>query len=263
MGTANSMALVTLSLAISLMTSLGWAQQGTTSKTSPKKQNAVPAVKSVSAQPTSKAPAPAKTKTPPSSAQPPIAAPAVTNESTTETQRSAPRRVLIQDSWALGLMAWPEKIKITDEFGVTHDANVQIYTPSFHLARRETKADYGYIYEAFAFFGKADVQTEPGSSLTYFQKRVGVYGFGGAAGVFYRPESKQINIGVSAPIQYRKANFTSPPIGGGITKKDVFAVGLMFDFRWRINPDIAINQRVGTYLGQPGSLWMFNLEWTL
>lgn len=182
---------------------------------------------------------------------------------TVKSKTAPPKTSILQDSWAVGLMAWPEKIEITDEFGVSHKANVQIYCPSFHIVRRDTRAHYGLIYELYAFYGKADVQTESGESLTYFQKRVGVYGLGGEAGVFMRPESKQVNVGISAPVQFRKANFTNPPAGGNVTKKESYAIGLMLDFRWRINPDLAFNQRVGTFMGQPGSLWMFNLEWTL
>ncbi len=209
-------------------------------------------------------PAPSTTPSKPSKTAAPQKASTPTASNPSEiTTIEVPRTSIKQDSWAVGIMAWPEKIKITDEFGVSHDANVQIYAPSFHLSRRETRARYGIIYEVYAFFGKADVQTEPGENLSYFQKRVGVYGFGGDVGVFLRPEAKQINIGISAPLQYRKANFTNPPVGGSVTNKDIFSLGWMLDFRWRITPDVAINQRVGSFLGQPGSLWMINAEWTL
>lgn len=175
----------------------------------------------------------------------------------------APRTSITQKAWGVGLIGWPEKVKITDEFGVNHDANVQFYTPSFHFTFRNIRAKYGFIYEGYAFFGKADIQNEPGSSLSYFQKRVGVYGVGGLAGIFTRPASKQISVGVSAPVQYRVASWTSPPNGGAVNNKSLFALGLMLDLRWRITEDMGINQRIGQFLGQPGSLWMFDLEWTL
>lgn len=224
-----------------------------------------PAPTKTSAVPQAQPPATVQTKTAPAA---PANAVAPTSGKTIAgpadgSSSEAPRTSIRQDSWAVGIMAWPEKIKITDEFGVSHDANVQFYVPSFHLSRRETRAKYGIIYEVYAFFGKADVQTEPGENLSYFQKRVGVYGLGGDVGVFLRPEAKQINIGVSAPIQFRKANFTNPPVGGKVSNKDIFSIGWMFDLRWRITPDVAINQRVGSFLGQPGSLWMINAEWTL
>ncbi len=137
-----------------------------------------------------------------------------------------------------------------------------MYTPSFHYAWRENRANDGLLYEAYAFYGKADIQSED-IALIYFQKRVPMYGIGGSAGWYWRPESKQVNLGLSVPLQMRHVDWTNPPDGGGVNKKDQFNLGLMLDLRWRMTPDLAINQRVGTFFGIKGSLWMANLEWTL
>jgi hypothetical protein len=167
----------------------------------------------------------------------------------------------LQKSWGVGIMSWPEKVQVTDGTGQSYDSNVQVYTPSLHFGARNYHARDGLLYEGYVFYGKADIQSDS-VSLVYFQKRVPVYGAGVSYGWYYRPEGKQVNIGFTVPVQVRHADWTNPP-GGGVNKKEVFAIGLMLDTRWRLTPDIAINQRVGTFTGNKGALWMMNLEWTL
>ena len=169
---------------------------------------------------------------------------------------------VIQKSWGVGIMSWPEEVQIKDKTGNSFDAVVQMYTPSFHYGVRNYRAHDGFLYEGYLFYGKADIQSES-PALTYFQKRVPVYGVGASVGWYYRPEGKQVNIGFSAPLQVRHADWTIPPDGGDVSKKEVFSIGAMLDLRWRLTPDLAINQRVGTFFGNKGALWMMNLEWTL
>lgn len=165
-----------------------------------------------------------------------------------------------QDSWGLGVLSWSEVVPITDDTGRSFDSTAQFYSPSVHFVRRRNRARDGFLYEAYALYGKVDIQAEGG--LTYFQKRVTAYGMGGAVGWYFRPESKQVYIGFSAPIQYRHVDWTQPE-GGSVSKKDTAAIGASLDFRWRWTADIGINQRVGTLLGYRGALWMVQLEWTL
>ncbi len=207
----------------------------------PAKPATSPAPTSNAAKPSAPSPAPAVTAAPAH----PVAA-----------------RSIAQKSWGVGIMSWSEMVVVTDKNGNSADARTQMYTPSFHYALRENRATDGLLYEGYAFYGKADIQSES-ISLIYFQKRVPMYGFGGSVGWYWRPEAKQVNIGVSAPLQMRHVDWTSPPDGGGVDKKDQFNLGLMLDMRWRMTADIAINQRVGTFFGIKGSLWMANLEWTL
>jgi len=164
-------------------------------------------------------------------------------------------------SWGVGIMSWPETIQITDQNGRSHDSTVQVYTPSVHYGLRTYRPRDGFLYEGYFFYGKADIQSDS-ASLTYFQKRVPVYGVGGSVGWYFRPEGRQVNIGFTMPVQVRHADWTNPP-GGDVNKKELFAVGLMLDMRWRLTEDLAVNQRVGSFAGYKGALWMMNLEWTL
>ncbi len=167
-----------------------------------------------------------------------------------------------QKSWGIGIMSWPEKVQVTDKTGNSFDSSVQVYTPSLHYGWRNYRARDGILYEGYLFYGKADIQSDS-AALTYYQKRVSVYGLGGSAGWYYRPEGRQVNIGFSVPLQFRHANWTEPPGGGDVSKKDLISVGLMLDMRWRLTEDAAINQRIGTFAGYKGALWMMNFEWTL
>lgn len=164
-------------------------------------------------------------------------------------------------SWGVGVMSWPETVKITDNTGRGFDSTAQFYTPSIHLGSRENRKTDGFLYEFYGFFGKADIQSEGG--LTYFQKRVSVYGVGGAVGWYFRPEGKQVNFGFSAPLQVRSADWTQPPTGGSVAGKQAVTVGAVIDARWRLTQDLAINQRIGGFFGHKSALWMLNLEWTL
>lgn len=168
---------------------------------------------------------------------------------------------LVQRSWGVGIMSWPEEVQISDMTGRGFDSTVQFYTPSVHFGQRTNRRKDGILYEAYLFYGKADVQA--GNGLTYFQKRVPVYGFGGAIGWYFRPSSRQVNIGLSLPLQFRRADWTEPPTGGSVSNKDRFALGAVLDARWRLTKDLAINQRVGGFLGHKSALWMINVEWTL
>jgi hypothetical protein len=58
------------------------------------------------------------------------------------------------------------------------------------------------------------------------------------------------------------ANWTDPA-GGSVGKRNFLALGLALDARWRITPDIEVNQRLAGYLGVKGAQWMVNLGWTL
>lgn len=167
-----------------------------------------------------------------------------------------------QKSWGVGIMSWHEEVQVKDSTGNSFDSNVQVYTPSLHYGIRNYRNHDGFLYEGYLFYGKADIQSAD-PNLTYFQKRVPVYGAGASVGWYFRPEGRQVNIGFSAPVQIRHADWTIPPSGGDVSKKDTYSIGAMLDMRWRLTPDLAINQRVGTFFGQKGALWMMNLEWTL
>jgi hypothetical protein len=175
--------------------------------------------------------------------------------------QSATSNQAIQKSWGIGIMSWSEEVQVKDQTGNSFDSQVQVYTPSLHYGNRHYRAHDGLLYEGYVFYGKADIQSES-MALTYFQKRVPVYGGGASIGWYYRPEGRQVNIGPTIPVQVRHADWTVPP-GGDVSKKEIFSVGLMLDLRWRLTEDLAINQRVGTFLGNKGTLWMANLEWTL
>ncbi len=166
-----------------------------------------------------------------------------------------------QKSWGVGIMSWPEQIQVTDSLGRNFDATAQFYTPSVHYGNRIYRQNDGFLYEVYGFYGKADIQADLG--LTYFQKRVSVYGIGGAVGWYARPEGKQVNIGFSLPIQVRQANWAAPTDGGDVNKRQLFAIGAVLDARWRLTSELALNQRIGAFLGYKSALWMMNIEWTL
>ncbi|MEZ0391666.1 MAG: hypothetical protein ACAH59_05590 [Pseudobdellovibrionaceae bacterium] len=167
----------------------------------------------------------------------------------------------IQRSVGVGFMSWPEQVDVTDSTKRSFPSTAQFYTPSFHYGHRDYRNRDGYLYEGYAFFGSADI--ESGGGLTYFQRRVPVYGFGGAVGWYFRPNSRQVNIGFSLPMQIRHAQWTDPPGGGEVSNKNLIAIGAVIDARWRLTRDFAINQRFGGFLGYKSALWMMNVEWTL
>ena len=109
----------------------------------------------------------------------------------------------LQKSWGVGILSWPEKVQVTDGTGQSFDSSVQVYAPSLHFGARNYHSRDGLLYEGYLFYGKADIQSDS-ASLTYFQKRVPIYGAGASYGWYYRPEGKQVNIGFTVPVQVRR-----------------------------------------------------------
>lgn len=174
------------------------------------------------------------------------------------TKRTLPKYL------GVGIMSWQEQIRISGPNGTSYDATAQLYSPSLHyISRGLFSPSEGLVYEGYVLYGKADIQDNTSGVLNYFQKRVSMMGLGAAVGWFYRPEGKQVDIGVSLPVQYRKVDWTEPAGGYTVSKKDVFAVGAVLDFRWLLTPGLALHQRIGGFVGYQSALWMMNLEWTL
>ena len=165
-----------------------------------------------------------------------------------------------QKSVGFGLIAWPEAITISDSNNQSVEATAQFYAPLVNYTQRTYRSRDGFSYEAYGFFGYADIGSS--ENIVYFQRRVPVFGFGGSAGWFFRPESKQVNVGFSLPVQYRHASWTSPP-GGSVGNKDTFSIWGSLDARWRLTRTLELNQRIGGFLGSKNTLWNISLAWTL
>lgn len=176
---------------------------------------------------------------------------------------AAPAARKLPKTIGIGIMSWQEQIKISGPNGTSYDATAQMYTPSVHYSSRNYFGREGILYEGYAMYGMADIQDSTGGVLNYFQKRVSMKGLGAAVGWFYRPEGKQVDIGVALPVQFRHITWTEPAGGYTVSKKDVFAVGGVLDMRWLLTPGLALHQRIGGFVGYQSALWMMNLEWTL
>ena len=173
---------------------------------------------------------------------------------------AAPNFISVYKTVELGIVSWPETVSITDGSG-SYQGIAQFYSFSLGYANRTYRPNDGIFWEAYLLWGKADIGSTE-STLTYFQKRAAMYGFGANYGWFYRPESKKVNIGVSAVVQNRHATWTEPT-GVTVGNKDLFSLGATLEMRWRLTEKLAFNNRIGQLSGQKSAIWMLNLDWSL
>lgn len=157
----------------------------------------------------------------------------------------------------LQLISWTEPLRVQQGTSVSAD-NANFSGTALTVEQDYTNGRYGFGPIAAIIFGRANAGGT--NSLNYSSGKLGWNGaLLGLRGI-YRI-TKQLAIGIQLPIVYRTANW--PTINSvEATSGKTLNYSLLFELRARINKDWELNQAIGPFSSDGGSMWRLGMSKT-
>ncbi len=160
----------------------------------------------------------------------------------------------------LGYLSWIDTI--TANFDTGNTTKILGAVQSYHLGLglKYENIRYEYILRANILTGLVDY-TQAAGELNFRVGSVGIFGLMASGGVFWKPVSDKIAIGISIPVLFRSSSPSTEdtPIVD-FDRSSIITTGLEFEGRWYFGSHMSygLAVRVGKLLGMEGAIWGFS-----
>jgi hypothetical protein len=113
---------------------------------------------------------------------------------------------------------------------------------------------WGWKLEACLAFATANVG-ENSRNVDYFQQGVGVTALLTSPGIYYRPNSGEVALGLEIPILLRSGDYTAPAGNFSLQETSLVALGVGTELRW-FYQKVDFSGKMTKFLGMPSVFWM-------
>jgi hypothetical protein len=160
-----------------------------------------------------------------------------------------------------GGVSWIDSNILAKIGGPTYDLRAMVYGNNLCYRTYFDLAGFNSFFDMGLVFAKANVQNQ-NTDIVYKQVNASVFGALFNLGLFERPASEMVTIGVSLPVLYREVSFKVPNVLYQIKTEKKFIPYYALNLSWQLTESFSLQQEFGGSLfSKDGTLWKVDLAW--
>jgi hypothetical protein len=155
---------------------------------------------------------------------------------------------------------WQEELTMTTPTGIKHDLLAHVHGPCVGFGYLHRRVTWDITFSGCGFFGRADVSnttSQTGTPQEYAKRGIQTIAVFGGPGLYYRPSSRQVGIGIMVPAFARSTQWPALIDGWAIEPSLRISGGVLADAYWRIDR-VVVRQKAGP-LFNVGYGWFWSL----
>lgn len=159
-----------------------------------------------------------------------------------------PRRLVV------GADSWVEIVKVQRVDGKNFDARSQVTGLNVGIQFDHMKENWGWSHEYGVAIGTASTQSAS-SELTFLNRGAPMIGGYFSPGIYKRPDSETVKVGVSLPIILRQVKYDVGSSSHTLNSESRALIFTCIDFDWQMTRRFSLSQRFGGPLFKDGTFW--------